>query len=158
SGSGTDPGTPPMGARFRLKSSFDISGFDPRTQVILRAFKKYGLVLADGGSNWYFQGVSDERWPDKVFDELKSIAGSNFEAVDTAVMRVDANRGAGKQAANANYQGLWWRSPANSESGWGVNLAHQGDILFATWFTYDASGAGQWFVMSNGNKTGPGTY
>jgi hypothetical protein len=46
-----------MGARFRLKASFDISGFDPRTQVILRAFKKYGLVLADAGSNWYFQGV-----------------------------------------------------------------------------------------------------
>jgi hypothetical protein len=158
SGSGTDPNTPPMGARFRLKASFDISGFDPRTQVILRAFRKYGLVLADGGSNWYFQGVSDERWPDLVFNELKSIAGSNFEAVDTSVMMVDANSGAARQAASANYQGLWWRSPANSESGWGVNLAHQGDILFATWFTYDASGAGQWFVMSNGNKTATGTY
>ena len=57
-----------------------------------------------------------------------------------------------------NYQGLWWRSPAGSESGWGVNLTHQGDILFATWFTYDADGSGMWLVMSNGNKTGDQTY
>jgi hypothetical protein len=160
SGSGTDPSSPPMGARFRLKASFDISGFDPRTQVILRAFKKYGLVLADGGSNWYFQGVSDERWPDRVLDDLKSIAGSNFEAVDTSLMMIDANSAAAKQASSSStsYQGLWWRSPAASESGWGVNLTHQGDTLFATWFTYDATGAGQWLVMSQGNRTGEGTY
>ena len=159
SGSGTDPNTPPMGARFRLKASFDVTGFDPRTQVILRAFKKYGLVLADGGSNWYFQGVSDERWPDRVLNELKSIAGSNFEAVDTSVMLVSANSAEAKQAgAGTNYQGLWWRSPANSESGWGVNITHQGDTLFATWFTYDASGAGQWFGLTNGSKVGDATY
>ena len=58
----------------------------------------------------------------------------------------------------ANYQDLWWRSPAGSENGWGVNITHQGDILFATWFTYDAQGKAAWFVMSNGNKTGPSTY
>jgi hypothetical protein len=57
-----------------------------------------------------------------------------------------------------NYQDLWWRSPPGSESGWGVNIAHQGDILFATWFTYDAAGRAAWFVMSNGNRTGPKTY
>jgi hypothetical protein len=161
SGSGTDPATPPMGARFRLKASFDISAFDPRTQVILRAFKKYGLVLADGGGNWYFQGVSDERWPDRVLNDLKSIAGSNFEGVDTATMMIDADSAAARQASSptgVNYQALWWRSPAASESGWGVNITHQGDILFATWFTYDATGAGQWFVMSNANKVGEGTY
>ena len=158
SGNGTDPNTPPMGARFRLKATFDISAFDARTQVILRAFKKYGLVLADGGSNWFFQGVSDERWPDRVLDELKSIAGSNFEAVDTASMMVFPDSAVTKQAAPVSYQGLWWRSPAYSESGWGVNLSHQGDILFATWYTYDASGAGQWFVVSSANKTGDATY
>jgi hypothetical protein len=161
SGSGTDPNTPPMGARFRLKASFDISGFDPRTQVILRAFKKYGIVLADGGSNWFFQGVSDTRWPDRVFDELKSIAGGNFEAVDTSVMMIDANSAAAKQAASppsANYQALWWRSPAGTESGWGLNVTHQGDVLFATWFTYDESGAARWYVMSSGNRMGDGAY
>jgi hypothetical protein len=161
SGSSPDSTRPPMGARFRLKASFDISAFDPRTQVILRAFKKYGLVLADGGSNWFFQGVSDERWPDPVLDELKSIAGSNFEAVDTSVMQVDPNSGEARPAsasAATNVQGLWWRSPAGSESGWGVNLTQQGDILFATWFTYDTDGSGLWLVMSDGAKTGTATY
>ena len=161
SGSSTDSTRPPMGARFRLKSSFDISRFDARTQVILRAMKKYGLVLADAGSNWYFQGVSDTRWPDLVFEELKSIAGSNFEAVDTSVMQVDPNTAEAKQAggsSSTSYQGLWWKSPANSESGWGVNIAHQGDILFATWFTYDTDGSGMWLVMSTGVKTGAATY
>ncbi|HUI99762.1 MAG TPA: hypothetical protein VLY46_05970 [Usitatibacter sp.] len=159
SGSSTDSSRPPMGARFRLKASFDISGFDPRTQVILRAFKRYGLVLADAGSNWYFQGVSDARWPDVVLDELKSIAGSNFEAVDTSSLEVDPASGEARQASGAiDVQGLWWRSPAGSESGWGVNLTQQGDILFATWFTYDASGKGLWLVMSRGDKVGTDTY
>ncbi|MEP7068677.1 MAG: hypothetical protein ABI789_05525, partial [Usitatibacter sp.] len=161
SGSSTDATRPPMGARFRLKPGFDISGFDARTQVILRAFQKYGLVLADAGSNWYFQGTSDTRWPDVVFDELKSIAGSNFEAVDTSVMQVDPNTAEAKQVGGAspiNVQGLWWKSPAGSESGWGVNLTQQGGILFATWFTYDLDGTGLWLVMSNGEKTGDATW
>src|SRR5712664_4937581 len=46
-----------------------------------------------------------------------------------------------------SYQGLWWKSPAGSESGWGVNITHQGSILFATWFTYAADGSGMWLVM-----------
>ncbi|HET9577117.1 MAG TPA: hypothetical protein VFP44_04775 [Usitatibacter sp.] len=46
-----------------------------------------------------------------------------------------------------NYEGLWWNSPAGSESGWGINITHQGDILFATWFTYDAEGKGMWLVV-----------
>ena len=161
SGSSSNSSYPPMGARFRLKSAFDISTFDARTQVILRAFKKYGMVLADGGSNWYFQGVSDTNWPDTVLNELKSIAGSNFEAVDTSVMQVDPNSGEAKQAGpvpSYNVQGLWWNSPAGSQSGWGVNLTHQGDIIFATWFTYDTDGSGMWLVMSNGNKTADNTY
>jgi hypothetical protein len=64
----------------------------------------------------------------------------------------------GSAGATPNYQDLWWRSPAGSESGWGVNITHQGDILFATWFTYAADGKGMWLVMSNGAKTGPSTY
>jgi hypothetical protein len=64
----------------------------------------------------------------------------------------------GTQGASPNFQDLWWRSPAASESGWGVNITHQGDILFATWFTYDAGGKAMWLVMSNGNKTAANTY
>jgi hypothetical protein len=60
-------------------------------------------------------------------------------------------------AAAANYQGLWWNSPANSESGWGLNLAHQGDTIFASWFTYNTSGKGWWLVVTLA-KTGPNTY
>jgi len=93
SGSGTDSTRPPMGARFRLKAAFDITPYSAPTQVILRAFKKYGLVLADGGSNWYFQGVSSTSWPDTVFDELKTIAGGNFEAVDTSLLAVSVDSG-----------------------------------------------------------------
>jgi hypothetical protein len=56
------------------------------------------------------------------------------------------------------YQDLWWHAPAGSESGWGVNLAHQGNILFATWFTYGADGKDRWVSMSDGRLTGPRTY
>jgi hypothetical protein len=163
SGSSTDSTRPPMGARFRLKASFDITRFDPRTQVILRAFKKYGLVLADGGSNWYFQGVSDTAWPDRVLDELKSIAGSNFEVVDTSVLQVSPDSAEAKAlnggpATPINVQGLWWRAPGGSESGWGINVTQQGDVLFATWFTYDTDGTGLWLVMPNGAKLPDGTW
>jgi hypothetical protein len=57
-----------------------------------------------------------------------------------------------------NVQGLWWRAPRGSESGWGVNLTQQGETLFATWFTYDAQGNGLWLVMSNGARIGANTY
>jgi len=56
-----------------------------------------------------------------------------------------------------SYQGLWWNSPAESEAGWGINVAHQGEVILATWFTYDTAGDGWWLVM-NANRTAPGTY
>jgi hypothetical protein len=65
--------------------------------------------------------------------------------------------GAGAAGA-ANYQDLWWGAPGGAESGWGVNLTHQGDILFAAWFTYDRERRGVWYVMPNGARTGPATY
>ena len=64
----------------------------------------------------------------------------------------------GTAGTAANYQDLWWKSPANSEGGWGVNITHQGNTLFATWFTYAADGKGMWIVMSNGDRTSPGVY
>ncbi len=60
-------------------------------------------------------------------------------------------------AQATNYQDLWWASPAGSESGWGVNLTHQGDVIFATWFTYDANGNPLW-LSGPATKTGPGVY
>ncbi|MBL8524942.1 MAG: hypothetical protein JNN20_14725 [Betaproteobacteria bacterium] len=94
SGSGTNPNNPPMGTRVRLKASFNISGFDSRTQVILRAFKKYGMVLVDGGSSWYFQGMSNVNWPSVVISQLNNsslIKGGDFEVVDTLPLQINPN-------------------------------------------------------------------
>ncbi|HEX4332103.1 MAG TPA: FG-GAP-like repeat-containing protein [Usitatibacter sp.] len=84
---------PPMGARFRLKASFDISTFDPHIQAILKAFKKYGLILADNGSSWFFQGEPNALWDDDMLDALKTLHGSDFEAVDTAPLMIDVDSG-----------------------------------------------------------------
>ena len=60
-------------------------------------------------------------------------------------------------ALATNYQDLWWAKPAASESGWGINLNHEGDTIFATWFTYDTDGTPMWLVVT-ALKTGPGVY
>jgi hypothetical protein len=70
-----------MGMRIRLKAGFDISGYSPANQVILAAMKKYGMILADNGGYFYFQGVPDPRWNDADLINLDSIASSNFEVV-----------------------------------------------------------------------------
>jgi hypothetical protein len=83
--SSTNPDHPPMGLRFRLKATVDISGYSPRMQVILRTMKKYGLIVADNGSNWYFQGTHDDRWDNEDINTLKNLHGRDFEAVDISV-------------------------------------------------------------------------
>ena len=72
---------PPMGMRVRLKAGFDISNFTTHVQVILKAMKKYGMFVADNGSNWFVSGVPDPRWDDNELNQLKTIKGSNFEVV-----------------------------------------------------------------------------
>lgn len=91
SGSCTNP--PPMGARFRLKASYDISGFSPQAQILLQAMKTYGIVLADNGSDWYVSGAPDDRWNNDVLHELDVVTGNDFEAVDTSVIMLDPNSG-----------------------------------------------------------------
>ena len=81
--SSTDPNRPPMGLRLRLKAGFDISHFTGEARVILVALKKYGMIVADNGSNWYISGASDPRWDDNDLNQLKTVPGSAFEAVDT---------------------------------------------------------------------------
>jgi hypothetical protein len=85
--SSPDPNLPPMGLRLRLKASFDISHFPRVARIILRAMKTYGLILADNGSPWYFQGATDPRWNDAQLDSLKSVPASAFEAVQTGPIR-----------------------------------------------------------------------
>jgi len=90
---GSTAGAPPMGARFRLKASFSLAGYSPQAQVVLRAMQTYGLIVADNGSNWFFQGTADTRWPQGLLTELESVPASAFEAVDTASLQVSANSG-----------------------------------------------------------------
>ena len=92
-----DPLVPPMGERFRLQASFDESGFSAQARVILEGMKHYGLILADNGSNWFFQGVQDARWPDPLIAELKTVPASAFEAVDESSLMLDPNSGAARQ-------------------------------------------------------------
>jgi hypothetical protein len=79
---------PPMGARFRLRRSFSPTGFGAHARVVIAAMKKYGLVLADNGSPWFFQGEQHARWPERLIADLKRIPASAFVAVDTSGLRV----------------------------------------------------------------------
>jgi hypothetical protein len=105
-GTAGNPNLPPMGARFRLKASFDISGYSPQAQVVLRAMQHYGLILADNGSNWYFGGTADDAWPLSLVNELKSVPASAFEAVDESSLEMDPNSG---QAGVADVPGPGYR-------------------------------------------------
>ena len=70
-----------MGMRVRLKASFSISSYPARVQVSLRALKKYGMIVADKGSDWVLSGVADGRWDDAEINTLKLLKGSDFEVV-----------------------------------------------------------------------------
>jgi len=95
----TDLNVPAMGQRFRLKASFDISGFSPEVQTILRAMKKFGVILADNGSNWYISGAPNPQWDDDALHELGQVHGSDFEAVDVSTLMLYPNSGQARQAA-----------------------------------------------------------
>ena len=92
---------PRMGERFRLKASFDISPYPAEVQVILRAMKKYGIILADNGSAWYISGAPDPRWNNDNLHTFGSLLGSNFEAIDATGLMVDPDSGATKQTTIA---------------------------------------------------------
>jgi hypothetical protein len=79
---------PPMGAWLRLKASYDISGFSAQNQVILRALKKHGMVLADNGSALFMSGVPDAGWNNSDLNLLKTVPGSAFEVVDVAALKL----------------------------------------------------------------------
>src|SRR6476646_754089 len=98
----------------------------------------YASLPIDGVHALYFNGAV-----------VQNVA-TNF-AGQTASVPASTSGGA------RNYEGLWWKAPANSESGWGINFAHQGDVIFATWFTYDATGKAWWLVMT-ATKTADATY
>lgn len=81
--SSTDPNHPPMGLRVRLRADFDLSEFSPNVQVILRAMQRFGMFVADNGSDWYVTGAPDPRWNDEELAELRRVRGRDFEVVYT---------------------------------------------------------------------------
>lgn len=82
-----DPNLPPMGLRVRLRADYDISKFPKSAQVILTALKKYGMFLADNGSDWFVTGTPDNRWIDDELHTLKRIKGRDLECLDTGELK-----------------------------------------------------------------------
>jgi hypothetical protein len=81
--SSSDPSLPPMGLRVRLKAGYDLSRFHGAALVILRALKRYGMLVADNGADWFISGATDTGWDDEDLDQLKTVPGRAFEAVAT---------------------------------------------------------------------------
>jgi hypothetical protein len=92
-----------MGMRLRLKASFDISGFSAANQVILTEMQQYGLIVADNGSNMFFQGAPDARWDDNDLDALKAIDASNFDVVQMGTQYDDATAPTGAAPAISSF-------------------------------------------------------
>jgi hypothetical protein len=88
---------PPMGARFRLRAGYDISGFSPVNQIILRALKRYGMMIADVGQAWFLSGSPDPRWKNLDLHELQRVTGAEFEFVDVSKMMIDQDSGRARQ-------------------------------------------------------------
>src|SRR5262249_28579543 len=95
----TDPTYPPMGIRFRLRASFDVTPFPPDVQVILRCLQRYGMIVADNGSSWYISGAPDSRWNNDNLHMIGGVVGSDFEAVDTSSLMINPNSGQARQTA-----------------------------------------------------------
>jgi hypothetical protein len=88
-----EPRFPPMGLRMRLRAGFDDRGYSPEARVIIRALKRYGMILADNGSAWFISGAPDERWENDRLRDLARITGADFEAVDSSGLMAEPDSG-----------------------------------------------------------------
>jgi hypothetical protein len=79
----TDPNLPPMGLRLRLKASFSTAGYPRQARIVLEALKRYGMLVADNGSDWFLSGAPDPRWSNDQLHTLHRVPGSAFEVVKT---------------------------------------------------------------------------
>jgi hypothetical protein len=80
----TDPSLPPMGLRVRLKASFDTSHYPPQSRIVLEALKRYGMLLADNGSDWFVSGAPNSGWSNDDLHSIGQVTGRDFEVVDTS--------------------------------------------------------------------------
>jgi hypothetical protein len=83
-GDTSNPNAPAMGTRLRLRASYGLGGFSGPARTIAEALKRYGMIVADNGSNWFFSGTSDRRWDDENLNQLKRIPGNVFQVVRSA--------------------------------------------------------------------------
>lgn len=81
--SDSNPNLPPMGLRLRLKASYSLRGFTGQALVILRALKRYGLIVADNGSPWYITGAPSPHWDEASILQIERVSGADFEAVQS---------------------------------------------------------------------------
>src|SRR2546423_2477603 len=139
-GAARDASLPPMGARFRLRSDFNLAGYSAQTRVVLTAMQRYGLILADNGSNLYFQGQVDSRWSDQLISELKRIPAGAFDAVDACSLMIDPNSGLARGASGVAL-----------ESGWHSRWLTQSDYLVMSpgqvadfWIKFTNTGTETW--------------
>lgn len=115
----TDPSSPPMGTRLRLKSSFDISGFSAANQVILTALQQYGMIVADNGSAIYLSGAPDPRWNNSDLSHLKALVGADFEVVEQGTIYTPSNIPSGPHPVISTFTA----SPSTAVSGQAVTLS-----------------------------------
>jgi hypothetical protein len=114
----TDANAAPMGMRMRLKAGFDISRFSATNQVILRALKKYGIILADNGSSMYLSGAPDERWDNNDLHNLSTLQASDFDVIQMNSLYTSANLPQGSPPQIASFT----VSPSSISAGEAVTL------------------------------------
>jgi hypothetical protein len=83
----TSKSLPPMGLRLRLRATFPVADYPPQARVVLRALKRYGMIVADNGSSWYVSGAPDPGWDNDDLHTLHNVKGSDFRVVDTSTLR-----------------------------------------------------------------------
>jgi len=113
------------------------------------------LPLTNGTIN--YAGVDQVSYTALPTDGVSALNRSGMMVPNLATNFSGQSASVTAPAPAVNYEGLWWAAPAASESGWGINFAHQGNIIFATWFTYDLTGKDWWLTMTAQNTT-PGVY
>jgi serine protease len=133
------------GTLYRTRGpAYNAVPFDP-SEVAQTAVGNATLTFTDGGHGTFSYAVGSVA-------RTKSITRLVFGALP--VCRFGLHAGL---ASATNYQDIWWNAPPGSESGWGLSIAHQDSIIFATWFTYDAGGNPLW-LSATATRTGPLTY
>jgi hypothetical protein len=121
-----------------------------------------GFLFTAGGSITFGEGADSWNYPALPTNGALSLDRSGTTGTNSptnfAGQTGRVTLTAGPPPPTTSYEGLWWRSPAGSENGWGVNITHQGEILFATWFTYDTDGSGMWLVVPSAVKAQGNTF